>query len=165
MKIITNSFKKWKGILNEKGLTLEILNNEGNDIERLIALFNKIDSIYLAPQQGVSKEEYAKKLINHAYNFVVSDNNSDVGFLSLYANDYINKIAYVSTVGIFPSYRNKNIATTLALFTFDFSEEIGMKYVKGEVNKNNYKSLSLVSKYYQIESETEHNTFMIVRDL
>lgn len=153
--------------LETKGIKVSKINSTTSDIERMMRLFIKMDSEFLFPTDDKEElEKYTEKLIDNAFNFILIDNNQDIGIVSIYANDYITKTAYTSTIGILPSYRGGSIVVHLVEFAIGFAKEMGMERYKSEVHKKNGKWLSFLKSYkFLIESETDNDSYIIVRDL
>lgn len=167
MNLNNGCFQKYKNILREKDIDFNLLNNETVDLERLVKFFDQIDSQYLLPKDNEIKlQDYLNKILKNAYTFILSEKNTDIGIISLYLNDLRNKIAYCSSMGILPSYRGKNIAPILIDFGIQFSREMGMEYIKAEVEKSNSKMITLFTKYdFEIKDETENNSYIILKEL
>lgn len=159
--------QKYKDIFQKKNIRFSLLKNDEKDIERLLSLLIKIDSPYLYPKdQNISLQVYSKKLINSAFNFILQYKNSDIGVLSIYANDFINKTAFTSSMGISPSQRGGKIAHLLVKFGIEFSKEIGMDFLRAEVDKENSKMVAFLKRYnFQIESETYRKSYILVNNL
>lgn len=162
-----NSYKKIEKKLNEQQLGIETLDNDNNSLERLVAVFNKIDSDFLTPQQPeVDLVTYSKKLIKNAYNFVLIENENDIGLISLYANDFVNKICFINAIGILPSYQGKHVGILISEFIIEFAKEMNFDLIKSHIAKNNYISQGLVAKFnMKIESEVNEKTYLMVKDL
>jgi ribosomal protein S18 acetylase RimI-like enzyme len=167
MMVKNRSFQKYQDILKGKGLELHLLDKVEGSLGRLVNIFIKLDSIYLSTQHQESEiQSYAKKLNDHAYNFVLVDQKEDIGILSFYANDFVHKTAFVSSLGVLPAYQRNNYASILWLFLKELLKELEFSFVKCEINKDNFKSISLVSKFnFTIEIETENNSYIMVREI
>lgn len=162
-----DSVRMFQKYMSEQQLELILLGKEEEDYRRLHALLIALDSHYLYPRDPeIPLETYLGKLIDKAYNFVLADASGDIGILSLYANDFVNKVAYINAMGIIKSHQRKQIAILLSDFCIEFCQELGMDYLKCEIDKSNVKSLSLVKKYnFEMESEKDANTVIMVRDI
>ena len=77
---------------------------------------------------------YADKLSNNAYVFVAYSIGVD-GFISFYANDMKNKVAYVSFIAVHENSRNKSVGTSLITACKNKAIKLGMKFIKLEVRK------------------------------
>lgn len=167
MKVKNNVFLNYKDKFYKKELNFIQLNNESGELERLFQLIIQIDSEFLFPLDQEEKlKTYCKKLIDNAHNFILSDSECDIGILSIYANDHKNKMAFTSTIGILPSFRGGSIGVSLVKFAIEFAKEEGMEFYKAEVSKKNAKWLAFLQRYkFEIESETENDSYIIVRKL
>lgn len=162
-----NSLQRYQEIFLEKGIEMNLLGKGMEDINRMVNILIAIDSEYIFPTDNSQKlHQYAKKMIDNGYNFILSDGDSDIGVISLYANDFVTRTAYTSTIGVCPSHRKGPFGRTMAKFGIDFLKELGMKKVKAEVHKSNAIWLRYLQRLeFQIESEKEDGTYIIVRDL
>ncbi|MDQ0155372.1 GNAT family N-acetyltransferase [Robertmurraya andreesenii] len=167
MKVKISCLQHYRDIFSGEGIELILLGKSADDIERLAKGIVNIDSNFLFPTDNKEKlHRYAKKLIEHGYNFILTDGNSDIGVLSIYANDFVTKTAYTSTIGIIPSYRGGNLIANLVNFGLEFAKEIGMEKFKAEIHKVNSRWLKFLFRFkFQIECETVNKTYIIVRDL
>lgn len=160
--------EKYRDKFLKEGVELTLLHKGEEDIKRMAHILVGIDSKYLFPTEDETRlYEYAKKLVDNAYNFILTEENRDIGTISLYANDFVTKTAYTSTIGIIPSYRGGRMIKYLVEMALDFAKEVGMVYYRAEVHKANEKWANfLIGKFgFQIESETENGTYMIVKKL
>lgn len=167
MKVKSEVFQKFQKYFSGKDLSFIMLQRENSEIERLAELLKKIDSEYLYPIEHEYKLNlYCEKLIYNAYNFMLKHKSNDIAVLSIYANNHETKEAFTSTIGILPSYRGGSTAFSLVKFGIKFSKEKGMEVYKAEVSKKNVKWLSFLKRCkFEIESETNNNSYIIVRNL
>lgn len=167
MAVETKSFQKYQQMMKEKELDVCLLTKEEEDIERLVKMLIKVDSRFIYPKdQNISLQMHAKKLIDNGINIIVADKSGDVGLLCFYANDYISKTAFCSAIGVVTSYRGGNIAKNLVKFGIDCTKEVGMDFVRVEVDKNNPGVVAFLKRFnFHIESETENNSYLLILDL
>lgn len=167
MVVESKIIQKYQNILNEKGLDFILLDQSNTSLNRLVAIFEKIDSVFLTPQQaGIDLVTYSIKLINNALNFVIIENENDIGLISLYANDSINKICFINAIGILPSYQGKNIGSLISKFNIEFAREMNFDYLKSHIAKNNYISKKLAAKFnMKVERDMNPTTYLMVKDL
>lgn len=168
MKVIESTVEEFHNVFQKQNILFSLLSKEDNDIERMIEFFQKMNSEYLYP---IDNEEnlrlYIKKLIDHAYNFVLtSQNNEDIALISIYANDFESKMSYSSAIGILPTFRGGNIAANIVKFALKFAKEKGMDYYKAEISKKNAAWLYFLKRNgFQIKGETENNSYIVIKDL
>lgn len=157
----------YQKLINERQIDLILLGKKNSEFDRLFSLFVSLDSNFLFPRnQEVKLETYIRKLIDKAFNFILSDQTGDIGIASFYANDLTNKTAFVNALGINSENQRKNIASLVSEFIIEFSRERGMEFMRCEVDRNNHKSISLIQKFnFTVERETDHNTFIMKRDI
>lgn len=132
---------------------------EEQKIENLLNMF-----IDLLPtlKDKTFKKILCDKLYKYAQVIAIEYKNDIVGFSAFYANDSIDKIAFLSLIAVLDKYQGKQIGTFLLKKTETFSREKNMKYLKLEVKKNNIKAISFYKKnYYQIIEENNQSFYMI----
>jgi phenylacetate-CoA ligase len=105
----------------------------------------------------------AEKFINHGHIISIAENEKYLGFAAFYANDKINKTAYLSMIAVHPKYQNKNIGSKLLQRIFNISLDNGMQIIKLEVNKDNTKAINFYIKNgFNIFGDSfEENVYMI----
>lgn len=125
---------------------IEHINN--NRFERIYNVLLKIGDYYnpVLSKQINSIEEYSKKLAINAQTFMILIDEYDIGILSMYCNDYKNKIAYISTFGIDETYNGKGFSKKLLDYGLNYVERIGFSIVRLEVNKRNERAISFYKK-------------------
>ncbi|OZI10603.1 hypothetical protein CEW92_16030 [Bacillaceae bacterium SAS-127] len=167
MVVGVSAVDKYETTFQRKGLELRMLRRDASSVERVVELLKNIESEFLFPTDSEEMlHMYAEKLIENGYNFVLMKDGLDMGLLSVYANDFTTKMAFCSTIGLLPSYRGGYTIITFIKFGIEFLREAGMKFCKAEVSKDNTKWIALLKRYgFQIERETDNNSYMIVLDL
>jgi len=166
MVLKTKSFQSYQQMMNGKNLNFCLI-TEKEQVKRLIEIINKIDSIFLHPSdQSISLANYGEKLIEKAITIIVSDESGDVGLISFYANDFLSKTAFCTSLGIISSHRRGDIAKDLIRFALDYIHEVGLEVGKAEVSKHNLGIVRLLRKFhFYIESETANNSYILATKL
>lgn len=133
---------------------IEHINN--NRFERIYNILLKIRDYYnpVLSKQVNSIEEYSKKLAINAQTFMILYNEIDIGILSIYCNDYKNKIAFISTFGIDKIHNDKGFSKELLSYGLCYIERIGFGIVRLEVSKMNKRAIAFYKKnrFYIIEN-------------
>jgi GNAT superfamily N-acetyltransferase len=112
--------------------------------ERIQAFLQRIAYTYIPPlTQQVAIPDYAAKLARYAEVLFASIAGSDVGLLTLYANDTVNRTAFVSTLGIAPEHTSRGIGGGLMQTGIALAWRIGMHRVRFEIDRRNERSLRL----------------------
>lgn len=82
--------------------------------EALVHFLKEIDNnFYPALSIKTDLNIFADKLLRKAVLFYELDNKKIIGLVAMYANDYEKQYAYISLVGVLPSYRQRGIAKKL----------------------------------------------------
>lgn len=78
-------------------------------------------------------------------NLIIESYQEDIcGLIVLYCNDFINKKAYISLVGVAAKYRNKGIAKTMMEKAIQVAASSGMKIIG--IHSNNSIAIHLYKK-------------------
>lgn len=106
---------------------------------------------------------YARKLSNKSVQFGYYVDNDLVGFLAIYANDKINRTAFLPILAVMIEYQRMGIATNLLENAIYYLKKIDFKSLKLEVNKNNIAAINLYKKRdFILESSMDDSCFMIL---
>lgn len=159
--------KEYKKIFSLYGFSLEHLEKSIYNLNRLKNFFNLAEKMYIPPlKEQIDVDEYSKKLLLKADNFFITYKKSDISLLSIYVNDYISGVAYISSICVLDNYSGRSIAHLLLNLSLDFSKIKEMKRIRLEVNKNNHKALSLYRKNkFDIVENTNNNSYIMERVL
>lgn len=109
-----------------------------------------------------SLELYAEKLLEYAENYIVLQDNDEIGFFSFYDNDIINRKAYLALIAIDRQYQRKGIGHRAIRFILKESRLKRMDRLRLEVDKTNdgavcfYKKLGFVI----VEEASDVSIFM-----
>ena len=97
-------------------------------LEELPHFLEKIDSL----------ESYAQKVLKYGYVYILKAEEKTKGFIIFYANDLIEKKAYVSLIAVSKEFRRQNVGTGLLAICEEVSKENGMQGIRLEVDKDNF---------------------------
>lgn len=101
-----------------------------------------------------SLELYAEKLFQHAENYKMFQNDSEIGFFSFYANDMIGKRAYLALIAIDVQHQRKGNGGRALQFIMNECHTKQMNSLRLEVDKMNENSLCFYKR----------NGFLIVEE-
>jgi len=87
--------------------------------------------------ERVNLIEYSIKLSLNAKHFCLFQQDEVVGFMAAYFNDVENKIAYISTVSIFPQFQGQGVGGEMLDKACCYANKLGFKVVRLQVRKNN----------------------------
>jgi len=136
---------------------------EPNNFDRVFNLLSKIGNDYIPPlnEQVNNMEIYIQKIVTNADTFIIIDNNCDIGILSIYCNNLLNKKAFITTLGIATNYKGQGIAKKLLLFVIEYVKLNKFEKIALEVNKNNIKAINFYKKSgFSIVTENKNSLFM-----
>lgn len=136
---------------------------KNNQFKRIYNILQKIKNYYnpVLSTQVSSIEEYSKKLEINAQTFMAWTGKADVGILSIYCNDYKNKVAFISTFGIDKIYNGKGFSRKLLNYGLNYVKRIGFSVVHLEVNKINERAISFYKKNGFYIIETRENSYIM----
>lgn len=124
--------------------------------EQLVSFYHDIDSLFNpALSSQVNLLEYIKKVYNNATIFECWDENQLVGLIACYANDFVSKKAYITSVAVLPEYQGYKIASTLLKKCLDYLVVNQFNQVSLEVNIDNIIAQTLYSKIGFIASQNK----------
>jgi len=89
---------------------------------------------------------YAKKLSKNAIIYCAYDENKLLGFAAMYANDKINKKAFLAQIAVNKKYRGLNVGKSLLYKCFEKSRIEKMKFIELEVDSTNIKAIKFYEK-------------------
>jgi ribosomal protein S18 acetylase RimI-like enzyme len=98
--------------------------------------------------QNVDINDYADKLSKNAIVLFLVDhqNNCDAGFAAVYLNNEIDKVAFLSTIGVKSEYRRTGIADNLLKAVIDLCQKKQFSRIDLEVHPENHAAVNLYLK-------------------
>ena len=138
---------------------MQIEYRENSIQEKLLFNFLKYTDDEFTPSLSsrINLETYAKKMCDNAYLFEAFYNNELIALVAMYANDIINKKAYITYVYCKKDYRKLGIANQLIKNAFKKLTEINFKSCSLEVSVDNIPAINLYSKFNFIIIERKQN--------
>jgi len=110
-------------------------------------------------------DEYAEKLWHNAITYVAKSEDY-LGFVSFYANDFTKQIAYISQIGVHPTYQGRKIGKSLMNKCIEYSKSKGMEKLKLEVYKQNNSAIGFYNKNaFVFNGESTENTMYLIKIL
>ena len=89
-----------------------------------------------------------------------------VGYLAIYANNYIDKIAYITLIAVVPEYQNMGIGKMLLKKCEQIAVNKGFKVVRLEVKKNNTNAIMFYKRNgFNIIDDASSNSYYMEKDL
>lgn len=107
-------------------------------------------------------DEFIKKLSEYACVFIMRNDKQCIAFAAVYMNDTKTKKAYISLIGVSPTYQRKGFGGQLLSYCEKKAWDNGMKTIELEVKKSNQKAQSLYKKagYNYLNRESNRSFFM-----
>lgn len=151
------------------------INAHENDVEieqiknadEILNVLNEFDQVFIPRilEKVNSVEHYAKKLEMNA-NVYVAKRLKNLGFVTLYSNDYENKISYISFIGVKTDVRNMGVGKKLLDTCVEKAIEQGMKYIKLEVQKGNNSAMKFYSNNgFSYYDEASSNSVHLIKEI
>lgn len=116
-----------------------------DEIYKTIQLFDS-DIVPAMSERGLNLKEYAQRLFNFAIVYRLIYENQENGFVVFYANDTVNKTAYLAQIAVKPQVVNKGFGYMLLKVAMETSLEEGMKLMKLEVYKQNHTAIAFYKR-------------------
>lgn len=115
------------------------------EIFKNISIFNDyfIDSI---ENRVGNLWDYSVKISCYGNTYVVKIKDKTVGIIVFYANDLINKTAYITMIAVANEYEGMGIGKELLTLSEFLAVESGMEYIKLEVHKENMRAIRFYEK-------------------
>lgn len=109
-----------------------------------------------------SYDEYADKLSSCANVIVCKVRNEIAGILVYYANDLINKTAYISLIGVCAKWQGKAISSALLGYCIRESLLQKMHFIKLEVDLDNSRAIRFYLKngFEKCDNNGEYSIYM-----
>jgi len=128
-------------------LRIEKITCGSQDFSRLLAVLNLLDGEYVPPLSSyINIDEYASKLVKRAEVWIASTELEDVGVVAFYANNSATKEAFISTIGVIPSFRGKGLGLKLIEKAAQIAKDRGMLYLALEVSGDNVSAINLYAR-------------------
>lgn len=136
-----------------------IILSELNQIRTTLNIFkNDLPSLR---DNRVEINLFSEKLYNFGCVCVCEEDNITKGFAAFYANDVVQKIAFLSMIAVKKSYRRENIGSKILEFVEKEALQRGMLILKLEVSKENCGAINFYTKHgYSICDETNDTYYM-----
>lgn len=122
---------------------------ENLEDKELLSFLREIDSdvtLFYPISRRVDLFEYSRKLILNATHFCARNHNNLIGLISVYLNDCISKIGYITLVHVCVNFRNYGIASNLLDQVIVEAKKYGFKIIDLEVYIQNRKAINLYQK-------------------
>lgn len=127
-------------------MDITILNQ--SNIQEVIKFLNLIDSSFIIPLSNkIDIEYYVKKIIDKGVIFAYKDGERIVGIALCYINNFTDKRAYISCLGVSEDYKNKGIATKLINTIKRYCIQQGFETIYLNTHKDNYIAIKLYKKH------------------
>jgi len=130
----------------------------------IINILNEFNNDFTPPisKKVGNLDQYSNKLYNNAFVYaIISEKN--LGFIAFYANDSIKKITYIPFIAVSKEARNNSIGSKLLSICHDKAKELGMRFIKLEVQNENKIAQNFYEKngFYYLEEATDHSLYMV----
>ncbi len=132
------------------------------EYQRVFKLLKKIGKYYIPSLESQinSLTDYVKKIVDNSDIFIAVE-NEDIGLLAIYCNDYENKKAFITSLGIDISYNGKGIAQALFNLVLNHLKKENISKIELEVNKENFRAIGFYKRNgFLVHKETNHSMFM-----
>lgn len=137
--------------------------NNREEIKSIIELFK--DEFSTLPGR-VSLDAYSEKLSRWAHVAKLCETDEPVGIAAVYMNDYMQRTAYISLIGILEEYQDRGYGRKLMEYCIKKSIKAGMTTIALEVDLTNYKAINFYLKNgFAEELKTDRNSAIMHRTI
>lgn len=138
------------------------------ELDKINNIIKKFDNVFVPSISSIigNLDEYAEKLFKNAMVISLIYDNEIIGFAAFYCNDNINKIAFLSQIGVLSNYKYKGYGTILIKKAEELSKSNNMEKMRLEVYDNNLKGISFYKKNgYIFEKKCSENSNYMIKEL
>ncbi len=134
-----------------------------NDKFQILKILDKFSLCLPSLSCGKKQREgISQKFASHAEFWTILIQEEVVGFISFYANNHSEKIAYISMIAVKNGFRRSGIGYLLLEKSENISKKNGMKKIKLEVSKENIGAIEFYMRNgFLFYEEGEETLFMI----
>ena len=114
----------------------------------------------------VNIEDYSKKIIENAELFEAYCNGKIAGVIAVYANDYVQKNAYITYVYCKQEYRKMGITATLLKNVIDYVYNKEFKRIYLECSINNNAAVNLYKKFdFFVQNKNSNDRVIMLKNI
>lgn len=119
-----------------------------SSMEEIQTHLESVSFSFIPPlNERVDIGEYSKKIYLNAIRFEAWYDESLIGLVACYVNDFVNKIAYVTNVSVDSKMRGQGVAHHLLANLLNDEDLHSFNYVCLEVNRSNVIATSLYRSF------------------
>jgi len=125
-----------------------VIKQNSASFEELLRFYEETTSLFIPNLYELveSLNDYVDKLHKNAILLEAYNDNTLVGIVAMYLNDYKTKIAFISSVIVSAEYQGKGIAKSLLESVIEMAVSKRFLKIKLEVSKENAKAIKLYNK-------------------
>ncbi len=102
--------------------------SDGSDNSSVLQILCQIDKSFPIPlSEKIKLDELADKLTSMGYVYLAIEEDRAVGIMGFYANDHVDKAAYISVLGVLESHQGRGIAKNLIERALKLCKDNGME--------------------------------------
>lgn len=138
--------------------------NNSSQIQEIISFCDDSFREPILKREG--SQEMLYKVTNFSIFLVAYVGEDIAGYAAFYANDNVNKIAYLTLIAIKPEFQSKGIGCELLTKCEELALNNGMTEMKLEVKKYNTGAMRFYEAHgYLYLSECNKNSFFMIKKL
>ncbi len=121
------------------------------------------DEAFMEPiKNRENYKELFEKIDKNAI-FITAGNQETLGYAAMYANDLETKMAYITLIAVKPIYQGMHIGRNLLYACENLAKQSGMRCIKLEVSKKNYKAIAFYKKFgfEKMKQQNQNSIYMI----
>lgn len=146
---------------------MEIVLSEITDLETIRNTIEECDNAFTESVIELENyEELLKKIQSHGIVVRAMEDSNIAGFCAFYANDFLQKIAYISLICVAKNYQRRGIGQQLLDRTVQIAKNKGMKRIKLQVLTVDIKPIEFYKKnQFVFTGETSNNKLTMEKNI
>lgn len=133
------------------------------------AIYRAIQSFsmeFSSLETRVDLNQYSQKLAEHSYTVLLKDENRALGVAAMYVNDFENKVAFITLIGIRSQFQKSGYGSILLQHCIEKAAEAGMKKIRLEVDNDNQKARDFYDRNgFQFENISDRDSTFLIKEL
>ena len=134
--------------------------------EKILSLLYEFDEVFIHNREKVfDYAKWAEKIYTYGYALLMEVDRKIAGFAAIYANDIVNKIGYISLIGVKSDYRKQGLGSLFLQEILMFMTKQNMEICRLEVDKDNKNAIAFYERNGFSPYEERNNSFIYSKNI
>ena len=133
------------------------------------AIYRAIQSFsteFSSLETRVDLNQYSQKLAEHSYTVLLKGENRALGVAAMYVNDFENKVAFITLIGIRSQFQKSGYGSILLQHCIEKAVDTGMKKIRLEVDNDNQKARDFYDRNgFRFENTSDRDSTFLIKEL